>query len=166
MSYAVTIRRQDLSALVDMRGEAKEIAALLSGLDLALPDTPNTAAEAGGRTVYWLGPEHWLLRAPIAEEDALLAGLGKDPLPPEVSLVLVSDAYAFFEISGAEAVEVMAVASPLDLHPSVFPAKGSAFTEAFGLKALVIRHGDGFELAVDRSLGDMTEDYLARVVAF
>lgn len=166
MSYAVTIRRQDLSALVDMRGEAKAIADLLSGLDLALPDMPNTAAEAGGRTVYWLGPEHWLLRARIAEESTLLAGLHKAPLAPEISLVLVSDTYTFFEISGAEAAEVMAVASPLDLHPSVFPAKGSAFTEAFGLKALVVRHGDGFELAVDRSLGDMTEDYLNRVVAF
>jgi len=51
--------------------------------------------------------------------------------------------------------EVLDRASPLDTHPSAFPSRGAAYTAAFGLKTLVVRRHDGFELALDRSYADM-----------
>jgi sarcosine oxidase subunit gamma len=165
MRYDVTIRRPDPSALIDLKGGAATISRHLSGLDLPLPETPNTSTRADGHELYWIGPEHWLLRAPIAAEAALLRQLSAEGLPPEVSQVLVSDAYVFFDILGPAAAVVLAVASPLDTHPAVFPENGVTFTEAFGLKALVIRRDGGFALAVDRSFADMTADYLDRVAS-
>ena len=163
MSYDVTIRRLDPVALLVLRGEAGAVASWLAGLGLTLPEMPNTAVRVGARELYWLGSTHWILRAPIADEDGLLDTLRAEDVPPEISQVLVTDAYALFEISGPDAAQVLAVASPLDLHPSTFPPNGATFTEAFGLKALVVKRDHGAELAVERSFGDMTADYLARV---
>jgi sarcosine oxidase gamma subunit len=58
----------------------------------------------------------------------------------------------------------MAVASPLDLHPASFPADAATWAEAFGIKALIRRIDDGFEIAIDRSYADWFEDVLKRVV--
>ena len=163
MSYDVTIRRLDPVALLDLRGEPDAVASWLAGLGLTLPETPNTAVRSGAREVYWLGPTHWILRAPIADEDDVLDTLNPEDVPPDISQVLVTDAYAVFEISGPDAAQVLAIASPLDLHPSTFPPNGVTFTEAFGLTALIVKRDDGAELAVERSFGDMTADYLDRV---
>lgn len=163
MSYDVTIRRLGPAALLDLRGEPEAVASWLAYLGMTLPETPNTATRAGRRELYWLGPTHWILRAPIDSEDDLLESLKKEDLPPDICQVLVTDAFAWFEISGPDAAQILAIASPLDLHPSTFPPNGATFTEAFGLKALIIKHDHGAELAVERSFGDMTADYLDRV---
>ena len=163
MSYDVTIHRLGPVALLDLRGEAGAVASWVASLGMTLPETPNTATRAGERELYWLGPTHWMLRAPISAEDDLLETLTARDMPPDVSQVLVTDAYAFFEISGPHVAQVLAIASPLDVHPSTFPPNGVTFTEAFGQKALVIKRDDGVELAVEHSFGDMTADYLERV---
>jgi hypothetical protein len=45
----------------------------------------------------------------------------------------------------------------------VFAQNGASYTKAFSLKAFVIRQEGGFDLAVERSFGDMLEDYLGRI---
>lgn len=163
MSYDVTIRRLAPPALLDLRGKTETVSRWLAGVGLAMPETPNTAVRAGDQELCWLGPDHWILRAPIDTEETLLQTLKTVDLPPDVSQVLVTDAYAFFEISGPDAGQVLAIACPIDLDSSVFPLDGVTFTEAFGLKALIVRRDSGVELAVERSFGNMTADYLDRV---
>ncbi|MGI9388411.1 MAG: sarcosine oxidase subunit gamma, partial [Boseongicola sp.] len=64
-----------------------------------------------------------------------------------------------------DADQIMSIASPLDLHPSVFPENGATFSEVFGLKALILRQPEGFCVAVEQSFGDMIEDYFARAMS-
>lgn len=165
MSYDVTIRRQDMYAILDLKGRPEDLLAILAGVGLSLPATPNTSTRAGDREFYWIGPDHGILRSPITSEQSLLQEMQAHDVPPGISQVQVSDSYVFFEIFGPDATQVLAIASPLDTHPSVFPENGAAFTETFGLKALVIRRDEGFELAVDLSFADMTEDYLERITS-
>jgi sarcosine oxidase subunit gamma len=153
-----------LSAIFDLKGRKDGLRAWLSGLALPFPDRANTATGSGDLELYWIGPDHWLLRGPIESEDDLLVTMDPRAAPEDISITLISDTLAFFHISGAAADQIIAIASPLDTHRSAFPANGVTFTEAFGLKALVIRRNDGFELGCDRSYGDMVADYLKRAV--
>ena len=79
--------------------------------------------------------------------------------------MLVSDTLRFFHIDGSDALQIIAIACPLDTHPSVFPENGAGYTEIFGIKGLLVRSGDGFDIAVESSFADMIEDYLARANA-
>jgi hypothetical protein len=56
------------------------------------------------------------------------------------------------------------IASPLDIHDSVFPDNGVTYTDAFGLKAPVVRCEDRFEIGTDRSYFDMMGDCFARAI--
>ena len=165
MTYDVTIRRKDISALFDLKGNADDIAGWAGAALPPLPGAPNTLTRSGNRSLLWIGPDHWLLRGALEDEAELNEALRVEAAPDEISIVLVSDTLAFFDIAGPDAGNVMAVATPLDLHASAFPRDGATFTEAFGLKALVLRSSDGFELAVERSYADMTTDYLGRITA-
>ncbi|MEM6988451.1 MAG: sarcosine oxidase subunit gamma family protein [Pseudomonadota bacterium] len=165
MAYDVTIKRQGLSALFDLKGVADQVAAWTGPHLPKLPTTPNSCAATDDSALYCIGLDHWLVRAPIAQEDSLCAALKPENCPPDISIVRVSDTLVFFEITGPDAGEVMAVACPLDLHPSVFGVDKVTYTEAFGLKALVRRVEGGFEFAVEQSFGNMVTDYLARTTA-
>lgn len=85
--------------------------------------------------------------------------------PVDISIVLVSDTLKFFNIDGPDADQIVAIACPLDIHPSVFPHHGATYTEAFGLKALLMRVPGGFEIAVESSFADMIDDYFVRATA-
>ena len=168
MGYDVRIRRQKQSTVIDLKGSQKGIRKWIDDPSLGFPSQPNTACASGDTELYWIGIEHYLLRAPIGRERDFLVKVAPQSVPAEISAVLVSDMVAFFEIAGADAREVMAIASPLDLHPGVFPINGVSYTEAFGLKGLIIRRagkkvGLAFELAVESSYADMIQDFLDRV---
>jgi sarcosine oxidase subunit gamma len=163
MAYAVRIAGPETRAVFDLKGPRADLEAWLTGAGLpGWPERPGTRCGTG-RWLAWTGPEHWLLAAPLAEEAALETALRGEAAPEAVGIVTVSDTLAFFGVEGPDAAAVMAVTSPLDLHPAAFPADGSTFTEAFGLRALVARQGDGFVLAVDRSYGAFVAEYLARI---
>jgi sarcosine oxidase subunit gamma len=165
MGYDVNIRRQGLSALFDLKGAADQITAWAGTHLPPLPGAPNSRSEKDGMQLFFIGPDHWILRAPIAQEDALAGALKPETCPADISIVRVSDTLTFFDLTGPDAAEVMAVACPLDLHPSVFGADSVTYTETFGLKALVQRVEGGFEFAVEQSFGNMVTDFLNRAVA-
>jgi len=165
MPHDVTIARLDMQALFDLKGRAADLARWI-GPDLpALPDRPNTSTKGGGRSLMLIGPDHWLLRADLEDEAALDALLRPADAPDDISIVRVSDTLAFFRLTGPDAGEIMAIACPLDLHPSRFGADAACFTECFGLKALLTRCDGGFDLAVEQSYGAMTAEVLARASA-
>ena len=165
MPYDVTFDRLKTQALYDLKGPQEALGDWAGNALPPFPDRPNTKTEAGGVTLMFIGPDHWLLRADLTREGTLDAALRPAEAPPEISLVRVSDTLAWFRITGPDAAEVMAVACPMDLHASRFGPDGASFTEAFGLKALVTRCADGVDLAVEQSFGPMVADFLARVTA-
>ncbi|MDU8944112.1 sarcosine oxidase subunit gamma [Ovoidimarina sediminis] len=165
MRYDVTTERLGLMALFDIQGDRAAVAKWVGDALPPLPERPNTRSSGGGADVFFIGPNHWIARAPIEREEALNARLNPTDCPADISIVRVSDTLTFFRATGPEAAEIMAIACPLDLHASVFGAEAVTHTEVFGLKALVLRCDGGFEFAVEQSFGDMVEDYLARALA-
>ena len=59
----------------------------------------------------------------------------------------------------------MSIASPLNLNKDSFTSESATFSEIFGLKALILRNGDGYQFAVDQSFGNMVSDYLDLALA-
>ncbi len=105
------------------------------------------------------------MRADLDQEDRLMDFTRLERAPVHISIVLVSDTLTFFGISGPDADQIIKIASPLDIHPTVFPCDSSSYTEIFGIKGLVIRNNDGFEIAVESSYSDMIDDFLRRATA-
>lgn len=162
MIYDVCIEPLPTMALIDIKGKSSDIAPRLLRLGLSEP-APSRALRAATVEVLRAAREHWLLRAPLEDEDRLLSSLLEDALAPDTLIVPVSDAYAFFGITGPHARQIMAIASPLNADPSVFPEDGATFTEAFGQKVLVLRRPDGFQLACERSYAPMMDDFFLRI---
>jgi len=121
------------------------------------PPRPNSRTATGDRSLLWLGPGRWLLLAPLAEEDALQTAL------PQDGVTLWSDALAFFTLTGPGADAAMAIACPLDLHPSAFPPDAASWTDAFGTRALVFREGTSWVLAVEPSYSDYIAAHLRQI---
>lgn len=121
------------------------------------PERPNSRTTAGDRSLLWLGPDRWLLLAPLAEEASLHAALPAD------GVTLWSDSLAFFTQTGPAADAAMAIACPLDLHTRAFAADAASWTDAFGTRALVLREGDGWLLAVEPSYADYIAAHLQQI---
>ncbi|MEO7243233.1 MAG: hypothetical protein ABIW85_10010 [Variovorax sp.] len=164
MIYDATIQPLPLAAMVDLKGPREDVLPRLARLGLAAP-LPGRATRAGSFEACQPGREHWLVRAPLEQEQTLLALLLQDAPASATLIVLVSDMYADFSIAGPDARQILAIACPLDADPVAFPPDGATFTEAFGQRVLLLRREDGFELAVERSYAPMMADYFARIQA-
>ena len=105
------------------------------------------------------------MRAELDQEDRIMVLTRLERAPVHISIVLVSDTLTFFRISGPDADQIIKIASPLDIHPTEFPCDSSSYTRIFGIKGLVIRNKDGFEIAVESSYADMIDDFLRRATA-
>ncbi|MCV2866352.1 sarcosine oxidase subunit gamma [Defluviimonas sp. WL0075] len=159
------IHRQEISALFDLKGDPDALRQWAGRILPAFPDAPNRKSVSDRDSLYHIGRNHWILRAEIEREEPLSAALKPDAAPADISIVRISDTLTFFDVTGPDAAQIMAIACPLDLHPATFGDTAVTFTEVFGLKALLCRVADGFEFAVEQSFGNMVSDYLARATA-
>ncbi len=164
MAYIVDIKRLGVMTLFDLKGAPASLNDWCGDNLPAFP-APNTAAFHTGHQLLHIGRNHWLLLAEFDREAELEAALAPAKAPADISIVRISDTLCFFQITGPDADQILSIASPLDVHATVFPENGATFTEIFGLKALVIRRPNGFWLAVEQSFGDMLEDYLTRATS-
>ena len=165
MAYDVKIQRKLLNALFDIKGSIRDVKSYLKEYINSLPTEPNSYISQGNWKILYVGPNHWILMAPIAEEEQLVSSLRPYDCPASISIVLISDTLTFFDIDGPDAFEIMSIASPLNLNIDCFTPETATFSEIFGLKALIFRHGDGFQFAVDQSFGDMVSNYLDLTLA-
>jgi len=162
MGYDVQIQQPQLNAVVDLQGSPQTIEnRVKTGLP-PFPETPNSASISDDLSLYWIAPERFLLRSNIENEERMLDITQADSAPADISVVLVSDSFRFFRIIGTDAGEIVSMACSMDHHLSVFPHNGVSYTNIFGIKGLLIRIEEGFEIAVESSFADMIADYLAR----
>ena len=75
-----------------------------------LPTTIGARSVQGGRAALCLGPDEWLIEAPEAERDALLADLARIPVPH--SAVEVSDREITYALSGPAVLTLLATGAP------------------------------------------------------
>ena len=165
MTYNVKIERKLLNALFDIKGPTEDVKSHLKKHIKSIPIKPNSFVSQGNLKILYVGPDHWILMAPIADEQQLISALRPYDCPASISIVLISDTLTFFNIEGSDAFNIMSIASPLNLNSDAFTSEAATFSEVFGLRALILRHGDGYQFAVDRSFGDMVSDYLDLTLA-
>ena len=164
MGYQATIKKQGLSAIFDIKGDASAVAKRLSKLGFSVPENKNTAAEKNGQHLCWIGETQWLLLAPAEKEAQLLDSLVPHDPALDCRVVLVSDAYSFFSVRGNQADDILAIASPLDIRRINFPDNAASYTELFGIRGLVLRRQNGYSIAVERSYADMVSVYFDKVL--
>jgi sarcosine oxidase, subunit gamma len=111
-----------LDAQVSVRGEP------LAGF----PVEPNTAAEADGKTVLWLGPDEWLVLGGRVEDYAQAA-----------AAIDVSANRVVLELAGPEAAEVLSGGCALDLDPGAFPPGRCAQTLLARAQVILLRREPG-----------------------
>ena len=164
MGYQATIKKLGLSAIFDIKGDASAASKRISHLGLVLPSEVNTATEKDGQYLCWVGENHWLLLAPAEKENQLLDTLAPHDPAMDCRIVLVSDAYTFFTVTGNQADEILAIASPLDIRLINFPENAATYSELFGIGGLIMRRQNGYLIAVERSYTDMIAIYFEKVV--
>ena len=162
MAYDLTVTGPQTFALFDLRGAPAALDRLAADALPPWPVRPCSLSRQGERVLMWLGPDRWLLLAPLAEEDRLEAALCQDH-SAGAGITLVSDTLGFFTLSGRDAGVAMAIACPLDLHPDAFGPDAAALTDAFGVRALVLRAGAGWLLAVEPALSGHVAAQLAQI---
>lgn len=110
---------------------------------------PCRLAVSDNRELLRVSHSTWLLRAPPDHEQSLLDRLRVDHAPDCVSVVEVSDVYSFYDLGGNGLVHVMSVLSSLD-YPEL-PTHSATFTEALGLKVLLIKYDSRCHLGLECS---------------
>lgn len=164
MIYQVSIEVVPQQAILDLKGDLHFFKNWTAMENVEFPTLPNSASSGSDGSIYWIGREHWLVRASLAAEEKLLSITEAARLVDEISAVMISDTMSFYSVQGDDSDQLISIASPLDVHKSVFPENGVTYTEFFGIKGLVVRTDRGFEIGVDRSYFDMIGDCFGRVV--
>jgi sarcosine oxidase subunit gamma len=118
--FAISVR-DDLGHL-NLRGDPDSpgfLAAAEKVLGQPLPQASNTISD-GDFTIFWLGPDEWLILAP-AENTARLAGQLESSLSGQHAATNnVSGGQIALALTGERVREVLARGCTLDFHPQTF----------------------------------------------
>jgi sarcosine oxidase subunit gamma len=114
------------------------------------PVEPNSTETVDGKTVLWLGPDEWLV-----------LGGSEGDYPHSAAAVDVSANRVILELTGADAVDVLAQGCSLDLHPSAFAPGSCAQTLLARAQVILVRPGEsGFLVLVRPSFAPYLRAWL------
>jgi len=144
--------------VINLRGDpadGKFVSAANKILQQDLPLEPNTVS-TGISTVYWLGPDEWLIVTPGGERPTLAALLEEALGSMHASLNDLTGGHVAVQISGDNAVDVLAMGCTLDLHPASFPTGQCAQTGLARASILLAKVDDAptFDIFVRRSFAE------------
>ena len=129
-------------------------------LSLSLPAEPGTWTTNADASLYWLGPNEWLIIVPRASELNVETRL-RQMLHGHFSVVDISGAQTLVNLSGKDIDLVLKKASGYDFHPSNFEAGRCVQTTFAKASALVCKRADGsFDLVIRRSFADYVAKWL------
>jgi len=125
-------------------------------LGAELPIAPNTAIEAQGNVVYWLGPNEWLVVTPHESAAVVEAALRTALTGMRFALTDVSGGQTVVILRGRAVRDVLAKGCPLDLDPRVFRVGACAQSHLDKVPILLrpLDPGHAFEIVVRRSFAD------------
>jgi sarcosine oxidase subunit gamma len=152
----ITARERALQGHLNLRGNAQDprfVGAVQQAIGVAPPVAANTVVDAQGVTVFWLGPDEWLLvtagdrRASV--ETALRAALAG----VRHAMTNVSGGQTVVVLGGANVRDVLAKGCPLDLHPRAFGDGQCAQTHLAKAPILIrpLERATAYEIVVRRS---------------
>jgi sarcosine oxidase subunit gamma len=143
-----------------LRGDGAVAALAGAAFGAPMPVRPLSSSAADRRAALWLGPDEWLLLAPLAEQAPLAEALRTALATVAHSLVDVAHRQVAFAISGRLAARVLTSGCPLDLSTRAFPV--GAVTRTLFHKADIVlwREAEGFHLEVWRSFAPYVVGHL------
>lgn len=141
----VTLSEADpgrLTSIAPYKGREKALSeALRAAHGMAAP-APNRATGREGARAIWFGRAMIMLQGPAPD-----AGLAE-----HAALTDQSDAWAVVRLDGADAADVLARLTPIDLRPSAFRRGHTARTDLQHMMASITRAGDtAFQIMVFRA---------------
>lgn len=144
---------------INLRGDPQAprfVAAVREVIGVAPPAVPNTVGEAQGNTVYWLGPDEWLIVTPGERQAAIEGELRAALSGVRAAVTDVSGGQTVVVLRGGKVRELLAKGCPLDLHPRAFDI-GQCAQSHLAKAPILIRQLDrrpSFEIIVRRSFAD------------
>ncbi|MDQ2089197.1 sarcosine oxidase subunit gamma [Marimonas arenosa] len=108
--------------MVTLRGDldsAAMVKAVKTATDAAVPGQ-RAITRAGGYAVAWMSPDELLITCDHDKADAVVNSLAKSLAGAQFLAVNVSDARAVFDVSGAQARDVLAKLMPVDFSRAAF----------------------------------------------
>jgi len=145
-----------------LRGGPAVAEAAGATLGLTLPQDACRAAGDGERSVLWLGPDEWLILAPVDPDEDLAAALETALADRAHALVDVSARQIGLILTGPDAETVLAVGCPLDLDLAAFPVGMCTRTLLSKAEIVLWRTAQTtFRIEVWRSFGDYVRGILA-----
>jgi len=149
---------------INLRGKAAAISTAVNSVTgLSSQLEPNTFKSSAANSIFWLGPDEWLLYSDNSDAASVVHKL-RDALTDEHSAVVdVSDYYTVIEISGTNAISTLSSGTPLDLHPREFSAGQCAQTR-FGNASILLscKSADCYEVQVRWSFAEYVWKYLCK----
>lgn len=143
---------------INLRGDPADnafVSAVNQVLHQKIPLESNTFS-TGISTVYWLGPDEWLIATPGGERPTMPALLEDALSGMHASLNVLSGGQVALRISGDSAAAVLAKGCTLDLHPRSFATGQCAQTGLAKAGILISKFDDvpTFEVFVRRSFAE------------
>jgi sarcosine oxidase subunit gamma len=144
---------------LNLRGDPEDprfAAAVREIVGVAPPAVPNTVSEAHGNTVYWLGPDEWLLVTPAGRRATIDGELRTALGGLRAAVTDLSGGQTVVVLRGGLVRELLAKGCPLDLHPRAFGI-GQCAQSHLAKAPILIRQLDvqpSFEIIVRRSFAD------------
>ncbi len=129
--------------------------AVQTALGQPLPSTANTFT-VGEHTVFWLGPDEWLLATGLGREKETAEQLRINLAGQHHSLVDVTGGQILIRLRGNHSREVLAKGCTLDLHPRSFKVGQCAQTTLAKTSMLIALTDDTptFDIIVRRSFAE------------
>ncbi len=155
---SVTVEVTPNLEYINLRGDPADKAFVSTAnkiLQQELPLGPNTISN-GISTIYWLGPDEWLIVTPGGERPTLPAMLEEALSGMHASLNVVTGGQVAMRISGEHAAAVLAKGCTLDLHRNTFHPGQCAQTGLAKASILIGKVDDvpTFDIFVRRSFAE------------
>jgi len=153
------VREHSFLGHINLRGDPRDphFAGAVGGvMGDALPMVPNTLTDVNGITIYWLGPDEWLIVTPDDRRESVRHQLRAALAKLHVAVTDVSGGQTALHLHGRHVRDVLAKGCPIDLHPRVFGIGQCAQSHLGKAPVLIgqIEEQPYFELIVRRSFAD------------
>lgn len=159
------VREERFLGHLNLRGKADDtrFAGAVSGvMGDGLPIVPNTLTELNANTMYWLGPDEWLIVTPAESRTRIEHDLRTALAGQHFALTDVSGGETALHLHGTHVRDVLAKGCPIDFHPRVFGIGQCAQSHLGKAPVLIgqIEEQPYFELVVRRSFAEYVWTWL------
>lgn len=154
------------SCRFSFRGDAAAARAIGSAFGAMPPLEPLRSSHQLLSAALWLGPDEWLLLAPISEASHILTSITRALGSKPHALVDISARNVGLVVTGPRADDALAAGCPLDLDRAVFPA-GMCTRTLFGKAEIVLWRtaADAFRIELVRSYLPYVVGLLAQAIS-